>query len=343
MTTSQDITTVRVERFEPSRTQEWDTFVCAHSRNGGIFQEQRFLGYHPEGRFVDESLLLYLDDELRGVLPAAIHPQDDKRIAAHPGSSAGMLVYHLRATTREVLALLEAALLHYKERGFRSIEFRMPEGFFTYPSAGELDFLLWHRNFRLKSREVSSSVNLDTEDNWLHMGRKKNPNSIRAARKKGVVIERVPTAQEPYSLIEQNLSQRHSKKPTHSLKELEQLKKLYPDRLDFWVARYESECIATVVTLRVTERAVHDFYIAQDYSHAKLNVFPSLFYEMFQFYKDNGFDWFNFGISSRGDWIKWGILEFKERMGGRATYRDVWELLELQDYEPYEDTYAGQV
>lgn len=175
------------------------------------------------------------------------------------------------------------------------------------------------------------------------MGRKKNPNSIRAAGNKGVVIERVSTAQESYALIEHNLSQRHSKKPTHSLEELEQLKQLYPDRLDFWVARYEKECIATVVTLHVTERAIHDFYIAQDYAHAKLNVFPFLFYEMFQYYKENGFDWFNFGISSRGDWIKWGILEFKERMGGRATYRDVWELLELQNYEPYEDTYADHV
>jgi hypothetical protein len=48
------------------------------------------------------------------------------------------------------------------------------------------------------------------------------------------------------------------------------------------------------------------------------------------------FSWLNFGISTRGDYVKWGILEFKEFMGGRGVCREEWELSRLTDFEPYE-------
>jgi hypothetical protein len=57
--------------FSPEKTKEWDQFVKGQSRNGGLFTEQQFLAYHPEGRFTDCSLMCYKDGKLCGVFPAA--------------------------------------------------------------------------------------------------------------------------------------------------------------------------------------------------------------------------------------------------------------------------------
>ena len=88
----------------------------------------------------------------------------------------------------------------------------------------------------------------------------------------------------------------------------------------------EDAPVATVVVFQASGHAVHDFYTAQDHAKCRLRAMPLLFDTMFCHYRDLGFEWFNFGISSRGEWIKWGILEFKEGMGGRGICRDSWVL-----------------
>lgn len=315
---------------------EWDCFVRNHSRNGGIFHERNFLEYHPVDRFLDVSLVLRTDNKIVGVLPAARQETEQGwQVVSHPGSSAGGLVYQRQHGLREVLEMLESVLHYYREVGVRSLEFRLAEPIFSDPGDGEFTYLLWHRGFRLATREISSCVDLRAGASWEQFGRKKNCNDIRRLKRQGVKSVLLDDPAEIYSLIEGNLDNRYAKRPTHELVELAELKRRYPERLHFWAALHEGKPIATVVAFVVNQTAIHDFYIAMDYAYSRLQVMPLLFYDIFEYYQGQGFKWFNFGISSRNAWIKWGILEFKERMGGRATFRDVWKLDNLQDYQAY--------
>jgi len=318
---------------------EWDEFVRDYSRNGIIFHERNFLGYHAEGRFADRSLVFRSGTRLHGVLPAAESTTQNgtAAIISHPGSSAGGLIFHRHAILREVLGMLEMAIQHYRASGAAALELRLAEPIFAAPVDGELAFALWHRGFRLCTREVSSCVPLDAAAAWLEFGREKNPGTIRTLIKKGVVAERTEDADLVYTLIERNLDQRYQKHPTHTRAEFAELKRRYPARMDLWIVRVGGEAVATCVLFQAGRGTLHDFYIAQNYSFAKLNVMPLLFYTAFAHYQQAGFRWFNFGISSRGDWIKWGILEFKERLGGRAVLRDVWRLDDLANYQPYQE------
>jgi lipid II:glycine glycyltransferase (peptidoglycan interpeptide bridge formation enzyme) len=97
---------------------------------------------------------------------------------------------------------------------------------------------------------------------------------------------------------------------------------------------HEKKVIASVVVFELTKKVVHDFYIAQDYAHASLNPLIGLFIFIFDYYRDRGYDFFNFGISSRGKWIKWGILEFKEQFGTDIVTRDTWKLSDLSGEWP---------
>lgn len=329
--------------FNPTDAPEWDAFVRSRSRNGIIFHERQFIGYHPAERFVDCSMLFRDGPHVRGVMPAAwvTSPEGKKSVVSHPGSSAGGLVFHRHATLREVLEMIEVAIHYYRSNGGSALELRLAEPIFADPVDGELPYVLWHRGFKLRTREVSSCVPLTGAEHWIEFGRDKNPGSIRALLRKGIVAERTDDADLVYNLIERNLDQRYQKHPTHTREEFVELKRRYSGQMDFWVVRVEGEAVATCVLFQAGRGTLHDFYIAQNYAFAKLNVMPLLFYTAFTHYREAGFRWFNFGISSRADWIKWGILEFKERMGGRATLRDVWRLDDVASYQPYEEKAGG--
>ncbi len=327
---------IRVEPYCPDMDAAWDDFIRQSSRNGGIFQERTFLGYHPSHRYCDDSLLFRAGNEIVGILPVArLETSEHGKVAfSHPGSTAGGLIYHRQMTLRDVLAMLELAIEYYRSRNYDRIELRLAEALFSYPSDGELIYLVWHRGFKLVTREISSCVDLRDSANWFGMGRKKNPGTIRALQKQGVQCFLAQDLKPSYDLIACNLQMRFGKHPTHSFEELADLKQRYPERIHPWLAVHRGVPVATIVVFVVNRHAVHDFYIAQNYDYAKLNVMPALFYGAFEHYQAEGYDWFNFGLSSRGDWIKWGILEFKERMGGRAITKDVWALDNLMEYRP---------
>lgn len=62
---------IAVRPYSPNDAEHWDSFVW-QSNNGTFFHLQRFLSYHPEGRFTFHHLLFYRGTTLLAVLPAAL-------------------------------------------------------------------------------------------------------------------------------------------------------------------------------------------------------------------------------------------------------------------------------
>lgn len=324
---------IRIDPYQKENQSIWDIFVQNDSRNGTIFHEQKFLSYHENGKFQDNSLLFYIDDVIMGVLPAVIK---DNKLISHPGSSAGGLIFRNKAGLREVITIIDALLIHLKENKIEAAEFRLPENIFGWPVQDELTYSLWHRGFRLINREISTCIPLQDEYDWLQWGRKKNIFDIRKAEKEGYTVINESDVSVAWHIVNDNLDHRYQKNPTHSLSELIQLKNMYPDAIEPWVCYSpEGTAIATVICFVTNKNTIHDFYIAQAYDKVKINILPFLFQKLLENYKLRGFKWFNFGISSRGDWIKWGILEFKERIGGRGVNRDIWMHNNIDTYELY--------
>jgi hypothetical protein len=331
---------MKVVLYNPNLSFEWDEFVMHSSRNGNIFTERKFLSYHNEGKFKDKSLLFFKRDKLIAVFPSAEMKHDSGYgIVSHPGSSNGGVIYSKEAKTNDVLEILETLIGFYKNESYNFIEIRLNEPIFDNPSSDEARYLFWHRGFIVKTKELSSCVLLDKSMSWEKLGRKKNRTDINNLKRQGFNVSLSNSTEEIYPIIENNLERRYKKRPTHSFTELELLKSLYPDRVHYWKVTYEDQIAAVVVSFVVNKQGVHDFYIAQSDDFKTVNTMPLLFYSIFNYYMENGFKWYNFGISSRKDWIKWGILEFKERMGGRATIRESLILNNLQKYQPYKDNY----
>jgi hypothetical protein len=331
---------IQVCQYDGSQSGEWDRFVSDDSRNGGLFHERRFLSYHAPDRFHDVSLMFRDDDgQLAGVLPCASVDADGGRraVESHPGSSAGSFVFAKTARLSHVLAMIDAAATHFRDAGFSRIGLRLPESIFASATTGELDFALWRQGYRLRTRELSTAIRLGDEAARVALARRKLGVEDRAAQKRGVTIAESNDACAVWEHIARNLKERYGKAPAHSASELARLKQLYPARIRFWCASRDGITLAVIVVFEVTPRAAHTFYIAHDRAAATdVNPMPLLVSTICTDLAARNFSWLNFGISTRGDYVKWGILEFKEFMGGRGVCREEWELPSLSEFKPYE-------
>ena len=331
---------IQVCPYDASQSEPWDRFIADDSRNGGLFHERRFLSYHAPDRFRDISLM-FRDDtgDLVGVLPGAQVDLEGggRGVESHPGSSAGSFVFAKTARLSQVLAMVDAAATHYRDAGFDRIGLRLAEPVFASSTTGELDFTLWHQGYRLRARELSTAIRLGDEAARIALARKKLGVEERAAQKRGVTIGESDNACAVWEQVARNLKERYGKTPSHSAAELARLKQLYPARVRFWCATRDGATLAVIVVFEVTPQAAHTFYIAHDRTAATdVNPMPLLVSTICADLAARNFSWLNFGISTRGDYVKWGILEFKEFMGGRGVCREEWELSRLADFKPYE-------
>ena len=79
--------------LDMEREAIWDDFVMNHSVNGTFLQTRRFLNYHPQEKFYDNSIFFYYKNKIAAVCPANIVEEEGKKcFFSHQGSTYGGLV-----------------------------------------------------------------------------------------------------------------------------------------------------------------------------------------------------------------------------------------------------------
>ena len=92
-----------------------------HNRiNGTFLQTRRFLSYHPDGRFIDHSLLFYdTKGHLAAVCPACEIVEDGKKVFySHKGSTFGGILIGIKDYKAEKVLALIRLLDEYVSKNF---------------------------------------------------------------------------------------------------------------------------------------------------------------------------------------------------------------------------------
>lgn len=135
--------------YDPSWDEKWDRFVMEGSVNGTFLHTRRFLGYHPQGRFEDASLMALDGQELVAVCPAAAQAVDGVRmLRSHPGSTFGGLVIApalLRAP--RLVALVSQLDAFWREQGFGAAELKLTSDLFSTHPTDALQYALYHAGY----------------------------------------------------------------------------------------------------------------------------------------------------------------------------------------------------
>ena len=320
----------RLVRYSADYAEAWDELV-ARSVNGTFMHTRRFLGYHPQERFCDQSLMM-LDEAGRivGVFPAAETRAGGLRtLQSHPGASYGGWVVDGGASFAAVDRMVAELVAYAEEQGFEAIRMRVAEKIFLRRRSDELDVAYFRAGFELEGRELSSAFDLsasggeDVSERFLDNGRR----NTRKAQRLGVVARVTDDFPAYWRILETNLRDSHGVSPTHTLPEILRLRELFPERIHLMGGYLGDRLVSGAVLFLMNDVCGHVMYMAQDYEFQANRSLNLVLKESLDECRSRGLRHLNYGISSipgsGGRLLNEGLHSFKRSCGGEGVTRDV--------------------
>jgi hypothetical protein len=317
----------KVLRYNSKNQSEWDSFV-PKKNNGTLFHLRSFLSYHPEEKFIDHSLLFFKKSSLFAVFPAAENKnKNNLGLISHPGSTLGSFILPEDLSIADAIGLVECLLLYCKREKFNTIRITIPPTIYQHRLSNYIDFAFMKNNFFYSKRDVTSILYLEKSiDETLEKFRPSHKRAVKKALGKGLVCKESVDINSFYKILEKNLKIRHNTTPTHTLKELKQLFKMFPDKIKLFAA-FDNGCmIAGVVNFIVNKHVVLAFYISHDEDFIKMRPLNLLFYTIFKWAIDIKIKIYDFGIFTVDGNPNMGLGRFKENFGASGIFRDTIEI-----------------
>ena len=311
---------MRVAPYTGADADAWDALV-AEAPMGTLLHTRRFLSYHGD-RFADRSLLVYDDERLVGVLPAALDPDDPAVVVSHPGSTYGGLVHRGALTGGAAVDALDAVRAHFAADGLRTLVYKAVPSIYQRRPAADDRYALWQAGARLERVDLSTAIDL------ADPGRRgsRRTRGLKRARKEGLEVRAGrDQAAAFWPVLEQVLGARHGVRPVHTLAEILTLHDRFPEQIAFVVAHLADEAVAGVVLFR-TPVVHHAQYIAASDRGTATGALDLLFDHCIA--EAAGARYFNFGVSTEhgGRVLNRGLHAFKADFGGGGVVHEVYAL-----------------
>ncbi|SMD08743.1 GNAT family N-acetyltransferase [Sporomusa malonica] len=324
---------LKIEIYNQSHQKDWDNFIGT-SRNGTFMQQRTFLNYHPPGRFVDCSLMVYNSHgNLIAVIPAAQKMEGQKKVfSSYPGASHGGIIVDQKFGTYEAMALVPLLTEYCKSNDFNAIQIKMVPRIYHFWPSDEIDFALRYYGFSISTNELATALPIKELANASDHLIESTQRNIRKAQRLGVTIEESNDLATYWGILTDNLKQKHHAQPTHTLAEITDLTNRYPQSIKLSASFLQGEMVSGVVIFLLNSRVINCFYIASNNKYQTLRSLELLFYKLISWGMEKGYDYLDWGISTenKGLMINQGLFEFKEKFGGRGILRESY-YLDLSD------------
>ncbi len=305
-----------VERYDNSRRAAWDEFV-RRSKNGTFLFDRDYMDYHGD-RFADHSLLIYADDRLIALLPAH---RDGSALVSHGGLTYGGLITDARMKTPLMLSVFETMLICCRDRGFTGLRYKAIPPIYARAPAQEDLYALFLCGAHISQRSVMTVIDR-RERIAASPSRRGGANK---ARRRGLCVRRADDQLAAYwSLLEDTLHERHDARPVHTLAEIAQLQRRFPQQIQLY-ACFEGAAMLAGVLIYETERVARAQYTAASPRGRDLRALDLLYTHLL----DEVFaakPYFDFGTSHdpATHCLNGGLIAQKESFGGRAITQDTY-------------------
>ena len=310
--------TFSVKKYTSQDKSLWNDFV--HSAKNATFLFHRdFMDYHSD-RFEDHSLLILKNGKVVGLLPANIF---DKNLYSHQGLTYGGLVTNKKTKLKEFTENFQHLLQYLNNEGIEKLQMKLLPKIYNILPSDEIDYLLFITNAEIIRTDVLSVI-----DSQNHLKIASNRlEGIKKAKKNELRIEEGNDF-EPFwnSILTPNLALRHDALPVHSVGEITQLAKDFPENILQFNVFKENEIVGGA-TIFETENVAHVQYISASEDKQQLGTLDFLFeYLINKRFKEKRF--FDFGTSNenQGKNINEGLLYWKECFGARSISQQFFEV-----------------
>jgi hypothetical protein len=314
---------LRVRPFEAGDAERWDQFV-RDAWNGTILHTRRYLSYHGD-RFDDRSLLIE-DDRGRvlGLFPAAIDPEDARRVISHPGITFGGVVHDGQLGGERMIDALRSIGAHYRSEGLTALRIRVvPYIYYRVPAADDLYALARLGATRWRC-DLAAVIDCEHQPP-LNRRRKR---SLRKALAQGVTVERgAQWLPEIWTIITEVLRERHGARPTHTLEEIQELAARFPDEIRTVAGLLDGVAVTGAVFF-LQPNVLHVQYSGASEVGREIAAIDVMFDHGITLARQLGKRYFSFGISTEenGRVLNESLYQFKREFGAGAVVHEFYEL-----------------
>lgn len=311
---------IMIERYTDDKAELWNQFN-RQSKNYLFMFDRGYMDYHRD-RFVDYSLLFYLDDKLIALLPMSEH---EDVLFSHGGLTYGGFITDSRMKQHIMMDCFQALITYAKTCGFKRIRYKcIPHIYHSQPAEEDI-FALFANGAELDTVDVSTYVNLYSPLK-MPKGRKAQ---IARAKREGVVIEELTgleAFEEFINLENEVLQEHHNVNAVHTGEELNLLHDRFPGNIHLFAALRGGNMIAGAVVYEYPQ-VVHTQYMAANDEARVIGALDLAIATVIERYK-NTKKWLDFGISTEHGkvYLNEGLCSQKEGFGGRTGIYEIWEL-----------------
>jgi hypothetical protein len=154
---------------------------------------------------------------------------------------------------------------------------------------------------------------------------------IRQAKEKGMEARTVSLEMfhEVYKLIADSRAKKNYKLSMEENK-LRDVISSFPDRFNLFGVFDKTELVSASIAIRVKQDILYNFYSDHHEKYDHLSPVVMLIREMYQYCMENGVTILDLGTSAIEDKPNFGLLDFKLRLGGKATPKLTFEKYHVQ-------------
>ena len=221
-----------------------------------------------------------------------------------------------------MLAVWDAAIIHYRSFGFKSMIYKaVPDIYHRYPAQDDI-YALFRHGAVIDCVQISAAIDLSAP-----MGFDSNARRCAVyAAKAGVTVRESDDYSGFWSVLSRLLDERYGTAPVHSVGEIELLRSRFPDNIRFYAAYHGGKMVAGTV-LYLTDTVAHAQYIAASPAGKEIKALPLLFQNVIDGCLER-YRYFDFGTSNErhGLYLNEGLIRQKSGMGGRGIAYTTFKL-----------------
>lgn len=308
---------IKIIPYQIKHFELWNNFL-AKAKNANFLFDRNFMEYHSD-RFKDNSLLIFNQQELIGLLPAN---RFGDSIYSHQGLTYGALILTKKVRYFEVLTILKSILNHFKKQGIKQFIYKQNPDYQSLNSCQDIEIALISLTAQLESYEIASVIELRNDFEILQQKRQ-----IKKSTDVNLLIKKEDNFTDFWKLLNQNLEEKHQISAVHSLEEIQNLTHKFKESIQLYTVSLGNELLGgTVLFINHYSAVVHVQYTASNSRGRSYRIHDFLFPFLIKKYRqnktsfDNDFRYFGFGISDvrKTQSINKGLLEWKEKFGART-------------------------
>lgn len=326
------LTIIKKESATERILKRADEFVLSDQTNGEFINSIRYLSYHPEGRFLDDSILVLNQEnqEVLGVMMAAQLPGNEHVIVSHPGTTFSGPVLNHKAGIEQNFEVLQFMLDYYESR-YQTVEIRLRPTIYDTQPMEYIPFYLLNRGYQCGMTALANVLRIgkmNDPDDQMKCYTAKRRNQIKKSIKeeKYIFTPEDGIREEYWANLNQNLQDKYGASSTHTWEEIVHLRDLCSDHIQAFSARRKTGEYGAFALVYRFKNVFHTQYLDMNYTFSSEYPHLYLIHNLIQLARKEGYSVFSFGASTedRGAYLNQGLYNYKDGYGGGSILLPVY-------------------